>query len=280
MNHFQTLALSLHPDLESLPCLPLDQDPAFAAILATVSEIGIIEPIKISKMRIVDGRLRWEAAKKIGLETVPCVEVPESDATSLIIFSLCARRHLTDSARAYLTYPLYEKAAEEGRRRRVENLKKGAEIVVSRSKPRMPMPSAFGKTASEFAASIGLSRDLFEMAAAVHQRFEKHPDLKVFWEPKILSGEMGLGQVQQALNGKLAAVNGDTVPKADPEQLLLAFLDMAPTRLGADRWDKLGQAQRALALDRWENTFLPSLPPEFHKAYGRFLKARELKVVK
>jgi hypothetical protein len=261
-------SLTVHPAAAALP-MPAATDPDSQVIVASIVELGrILDPLKVCKGRIVDGRIRQRGALAAGLVEVPVEEVEESEVTSIILHSLAARRHLTKSALAYIGFPVMETALAESRARRLANLKSG----VSASKPR----SSTGKTignAAELAELLGVSRSLFFTAQEIHKKFNSSPkSIRAMWEPKILSGEMGLPQVQQAIAGKLAALNGSTTPKGDAQQLLLELFSSAKVRFG--RWDKLQPAQRAAATAQFRAEFLPSLPPELLDEAERFLSTR------
>ncbi len=77
---------------------------------------------KISKGRVVDGRIRIHAAIVAGLDDVPTAEVAEDEAASVVLQSLLARKHYTKSGRAFLAVPLLDAALAESSRRATEAL--------------------------------------------------------------------------------------------------------------------------------------------------------------
>lgn len=277
MNTALITALIIHPAAAALP-MPGDADPTVRAVIASICDLGrVTDPLKISKGRIVDGRIRLRGAVAAGLEAVPVVEIAESEVGSIILHSLLARRHLTKSGLAYMGYPLLEAALAESRKRRLENLKSappipGASSVVSASESRSSTQWTIGNTAEELAASLGISRSFFFMAREIHKKFASSPrTIRQEWEPKILSGEMGLGEVQQAIAGKLAALNGQTTPKNDPQILLFDLFSKAKVRFA--RWESLDKQARAAALENFRTEFLPSLPAELLEEAERFIAA-------
>lgn len=259
-------SLTIHPAAALIP-MPPDDDSTSLAMVRSVGEFGVLAALKVCAGRVVKGRLRLRSAKACGLTEVPVEEVEEKDVASIILHSLCVRRHLTKSALAYLGYPLMEPALAESRRRRTENLRNH----VNPSKPRSYPQGTFG-SAGDLAEHLGVGRKLFFEACEIHKKFAQHPKLRSEWEPKILSGEMGLGQVQQAISGKIAANEGKTTPKGDANQLMLALFDTAKVRF--DRWEKLERSQRDKAVEKFETEFLPSLPQELLAAAEKFLENR------
>ena len=98
-------ALTIHPLLAPVPRLALDA-PEMLALIASVETHGVLAPLIVNeRAEIIDGRARLIAAQKAGLTEVPCVVVPDEDAATLILDTLCARRHLTKSALAYVFSP-------------------------------------------------------------------------------------------------------------------------------------------------------------------------------
>jgi hypothetical protein len=275
----KTDLLLVHPLAQRIH---VESDPDYPALLASVRDLGIIEPLKVTRsdgqgespgyLYVVDGNRRWKAARESMLSEVPVKEVDPKDAASIILHSLVARRHLTKGALAYVAYPILKPALAEARARQLECQKKG-QTSVSASKSRSSIQSTTGSV-EDIAASLGMGRDLIFMAQAIHKKFADHPGLREIWEPKIIAGEMGLGQVQQAISGKIAAIDGQTTPKGDPAQLLFEFLDMAVHRLDIKRWQKLDPSQRADALGKFREHFLPNLPEEFLKEAETYLRNR------
>jgi hypothetical protein len=277
--------LTIHPAAEALP-MPAVEDPASRAIVASICDLGrVLEPLKICQGRVVDGRIRLRGALAAGLPVAPVTEITEAEVAEVILHTLLARRHYTKSALAYLGFPLFETALAESRKRRLANLrsapldaKPGTPIpesksVVSASKPRSSTQWTIGETAEELADALGVSRSLFFMAREVRKKFATGPKiLRDTWEPKLLSGELSLGEVQQAVSGKLAALDGQTNPKNDPQQLLFDLFRTATARFG--RWSALSPAQRKAATQKFRDEFLPSLPPDLLEEVESFLSER------
>ncbi len=186
--------------------MPGEGDTHLRAVVASVCELGlIIEPLKVSKGRIVDGRLRMLGAKAAGFEDVPTVEIAEEDVATVILHSLAARRHLTKSALAYMVFPVIENALAESRSRRLENLRKRQS-----GKGTSNTVQASGNTAEEIAESMGVSRRYLVYCKTIIDAFRKQKRLREIFEPKILSGELSLEDVSKGIGGWKSTYGMDT----------------------------------------------------------------------
>lgn len=210
--HAATLSLIVHPAVEHLPVRQPDSMEG-RALRNSIAEIGIIDPLQICKGRIVDGRERWLHAKALGKNTVPCIEIPETDVQTVVLSSLLTRKHFSKSALTYLAYPFAEPLLAESRKRRLANLKTG-----EGSPDRAFNALSGAKNAEDVAESLGINRrDLFT-ARNIHGHFEKDTELKAHFEPLILSGEMSLSAVSQGIAGWTSTKDK---PKGEREQLVL-----------------------------------------------------------
>lgn len=229
---FKPLAdLSVHPLAARMPMLAEDT-PEMVALTASIETNGFLQPFIINERdQIMDGRHRRVGGKRAGVTAVPCIMRPDAEAASIIVESLVGRRHYTKGARAYLAAPLLVAAAEANKEARKNQLLAGAN-------PRKPTQWAFGTSDDDFAAQLGFGVELARQAKDIHRKFataderltkwcEKFPDLvkqiggpgkvsgypapewaqpvpenlRERFEPQILSGEMGLGAVIQAIAG-------------------------------------------------------------------------------
>ncbi len=92
MSHVQFLPASttpIHPAAEVLPRLHKDS-PEFKAIVGSIAEAGIIEPLMVNRGRVVDGRERQAAVIVLGYELMPCIEVPDDQVASVILHTLAS----------------------------------------------------------------------------------------------------------------------------------------------------------------------------------------------
>jgi hypothetical protein len=157
------------------------------------------------------------------------------------------RRHLPKGALAYLSAPLFGAAVESGRQRALNNLNHWP----SR---RHPIQSGVGKTVAQLASEMGFSADLYEQAVKVRKLFEStaiktwhegtrevQATFRDWFEPKILSGEIGLGGVIQAIAGK-ESTEGKTPEKRDLVTLVRRGFNDLKTRFA--RWENIEPAAR------------------------------------
>ena len=115
----------------------------------------------------------------------------------------------------------------------------------------------------------GFSRDLYFQAKSLHQEFEKRPDLREEYEPRILTGEIGLGACIAGLAGKEATHGGNRNDRP-PEQLVFdTFTDL---RTRFSRWEKIEPSQRKAICHEAADTVL-SLPNEVQESILKALRA-------
>lgn len=266
-----TSTLTIHPSLAALPMTP-ESDPASQAIVASVCEIGIIDPLKICKGRVVDGRDRLRAARAAGLDEVPITEVSEDQVADIILHSLVARRHYGKMVRAYVAWPVFATALAHARKRRLNNLRKGQNSLQVLEKPEPAMIAGSGISAERAAEILGVGLRTMETVEMVHRRFDDHPKLRDEYEAKLLSGEIDWVEFQHASAGKAAGRDGHTIPKGDPAQLMLQLFETAHVRI--QRWDKLDTGERSAAADAFRSHFLPSLPDALLQVAEEYIRAR------
>ena len=242
--------LVAHPLLAAIPLLD-EASPEFQALKASIRDRGVDYPVILDEdNRILDGRNRARAAAQVGAE-LPCVKRSSREASEIILSALVNRRHLPKGALAYLTAPLFAHAVEAGRQRRLSHLRTG---MASREPTQSAHGAAVGKTVEQLADEMGFSKDLYEQAVKVRQLFEKtevrewhegsrtvQATFRDWFEPKILSGEIGLGGVIQAISGK-EATEGKTPGKRDLPTLFARALGDLKNRFA--RWESIAPDQR------------------------------------
>lgn len=127
-SHFQTRSKKMGKNREEAKELAIGLHNDFQALVASVKELGILEPVKVCRddgrySYIVDGRNRWLAAKEAKLATIPVIEVRPEDAAEIIAATVSGRRHYTKGATAYLACILHPEVVLEnkpGRNSRTE----------------------------------------------------------------------------------------------------------------------------------------------------------------
>ncbi len=260
-----TTELSLHSVARGLPRLDVDS-PEFAVILASVKALGLPEPLKVNQFRIITGHDLWEAAKQLGLATVPCVEVEGHDLHQTILSSLLARRHFTKGQLAYLAFPHLDGALAEAKKRRLANLKKGLDSSQVVEIPERALSAHSGNTAADLAKTLGISMRLFTYAAQIHREFAADGALREKFEPCILDQEedgaaMGLGAVIAGIAGYKTTKN--VTPMYQPE--LLIWQDRVGKIFSPKRWlgwDRTSQETRVQIAEAFARNLRDTCPAE------------------
>lgn len=254
--------LVIHPVCKLTPELQ-ENDAAFLAIVDSIRENGILHPLIIDpENRILDGRHRWRAAKRLRLDQVPTITVDKSNAATVVLNTLMERRHFTKGALAYVAYPLLKDAWDESVQRKMEALKKGQKSESTQY--------TTGKI-EDFADFLGISRPTLFQAQTLFKSFQEHPELRAEFEPKILSGEVGLGAAIAGIGGRMATKD-QARPQAREVQLFLQGLDTVHKRFSY--WTKFSEVEKREASIVLRRTVL-DMPEELRKEMARALKEAE-----
>lgn len=165
--------LNVHPAVKGLPYLPEAQ---FKALVESIREHGILQPLMVAVDEVVDGRDRLKAARRLQLTEVPCILKPADQVVTLSLNSL-VRKHYEPGARAYLATPLLEQALAETTARQIANLKKGAKS------PSVGKPTLGERvTPTEaLAGQLGISRDTLFQARKVAKLFAAQDNVIDAW---------------------------------------------------------------------------------------------------
>jgi hypothetical protein len=170
------VALTVHPVLDNHPQWD-DESPEFAAFCRDIAEFGIDHPILTdSKNRIVDGRQRWRAAKRLKLETVRVQTVPENNLPRLVVHFILARRHYSKGALTYMSLPLIEESY-------LNNSKSFEQVVVQE----------FGFTLS----TVKQARQVRE----IFREGDLGEEYRQLVEPDLLAGDISLGHILAGWGG-------------------------------------------------------------------------------
>jgi hypothetical protein len=252
-----------HPLKKSLPKAAEWQKggDSFNALLEDVRERGIDTPLLItSTNEILDGEIRWLAAKALRLDEVPTLEVPFACAASMILGSLLQRQHLSKSALAYLAFPLLAPAIVEARRRHHARLRTGNAGTIAHG------VRNGDKTTGDLAAEMGICRRLVEYAGRLHALFVKTPALRAEWETKILSGECALGASLAGIAG--GATGGARI--GDQLLLFTAGFDMVTKRFSY--WQKFDEVTKERARKTIHET-VAAMPEDLREEFQKALRA-------
>ena len=213
------IALTVHPLLTGMPEWADDSE-EFSALCRDISARGIDYALKVTaKNQIADGRNRWRAAKQLKLDSIPVERIDEDQVLSVVLSSICHRRHYSKGALAYMTTPLLAK----GRNRSLDLI----------------------------AGELGIGTRLLEQAKALRGIFESGPEgaeYQTKMEPAIFSGDVGLGAV-------LAGWGGRSTTKGLSKKTVTALeiWSRSLTDLGKrfSSWDKFDLAAKNTVTAHW-----------------------------
>ena len=99
-----TESIEFHPVSEGHPQM---NEFEFKALVSDMGVKGQLEPVKLYRGRVVDGRHRTWAAKELGIDVVKCVELPNNTTLAElkdIVLSTETRRHQSGTQRACSAY--------------------------------------------------------------------------------------------------------------------------------------------------------------------------------
>lgn len=222
-NSSPTVALTIHPALKDLPEWA-DDDPQFEVFCRDIHERGFDYPLKVTaKNQVVDGRHRLRAAKRLKLETVPVDVVQDKDVPRLVLHYINQRRHYSKGALAYMAVPLLH-----------------------------------GTTQSQelFASGFGISRALLQQAIEVRQIFSDNgkpgEEYRTDVEPRILSGEVGLGAVIAGWAGRQATKG---LAKKQTTQLQLWDRSLSTFQKRFASWDKFDVGAKNTVVAKFQTVF-------------------------
>jgi hypothetical protein len=267
--------LAIHPAVKRLHRMP-DDDPTFEALAASVAELGVTTPLKVTaNLLVVDGRHRLRAAELAGLDAVPVRIVPEEQVYSTVLDELACRRHMKKGAIAYLAFPLLDKALEEGTRRKIANLQKGRNFPEICKNPNVS-PKFYSVEDRERWGSLeraqrvlGIQKDLWYAAKKVHEILDRYPDELADVEKALFEDGVGIGAVHAGLAAKLEGREPDLAARAQHGRIAADHLKRTVDQL--EFWDTLPDTEKQLAKDGLQH--LASWPEELRRHALRVLKA-------
>lgn len=227
--------LADHPILAHIPVWERTQ-PEFQGLVESLRERGQDYEVLIdSEHRVVDGRNRRNALQVLN-QPVRCRVIVEAEVAEIALSCLVNRRNLTKGALAYLAAPLMKPAVDEARERKMAMLRRGETPSSTESTT---------GTVEDLARSVGFGRDLLFHALELHKKFAAKPDLREQFEPRILSGELGLGGALQAIAGK-ESTEGKTKPIRQLDLLISQGFKDLGNRFR--RWKQLDTTKRDAVL--------------------------------
>lgn len=181
--------LDIHPLLKGSPMLSPDH-PDVKNLMAAMTEDGLEDnPIIINpNNQIMDGRHRHKAAEILQWPEIPVIVKPDADCEKIVTHAILARRHLLKWQIAYSVAPILERYVEKGVYVRKNNLKVGVKLaekpMISR-KGQVDLIGASDDSMTLFLGRAGISIETWKRVREVRKRFEKRPDLRAQYEPRM-----------------------------------------------------------------------------------------------
>lgn len=224
---------------------------AWAALKSSVAGRGILEPLlgvpgPMGGVLIVDGRHRLQAAREAGIQRVPVILHPEAEALDIISGSVCARRHLSKSALAYIAVLTHPAVATEGAERQTSMLNRGTDSP-SRTECATGEKGSETGTMAALAARYGVSLRLVVQACELYRLGLDWPKLIGEAEVTLWAGG-GLGAV---LAGLKARIDGEVREKPRSAKRVLEAIGYAyKTQMGMQelwkRWEIIDEEKRGM----------------------------------
>lgn len=104
MQKLKVSDMSIHKASELSPLMTPEQ---FRALVISIEENGQIEPVKLYRGKIVDGRHRLKALKQLGVETIDTTSLPNNmtlDEINDLVLTYETRRHQTPTQLAIFAW--------------------------------------------------------------------------------------------------------------------------------------------------------------------------------
>lgn len=296
MTHRDPADLRPHSILHHIPA-PAKDAPEVCACADTIrDQDGHLLPLVIDEaghLLTDDSRLRWMAAKRMGLTEVPVIIQPAALAPVIALNALVHRAHLTMGARAFIAVEMLKPAFEAARAFRLEFIKKG------QKSPLVHSVDERAKSVEELAEKMGVGRTLLFQAKQVHEKFaadkkkylfkvqggerdgeEVELTLRDYFLPLIMRSQsggehestrpMGLGAVIAGIAG---VQNTKGVVKHTGTQLDLFVGSFVSGAKRLAYWNDLGPADRSVALARVID-WVEVMPDDLQEELFAALKAK------
>lgn len=203
---------TVHPVADAFPLIEGEE---FAALVADIDEHGLIEPIVLAPDgdTIVDGRNRWLACDKVGLDPKFMTLGPhytDDEIVAYIISTNVRRRHLSVGQLSMIGQRIRQHLAERAKERQGSRTDLGN--IVPKS----------GRSSHEAAAAVGVAHTSIEKAAKIEA---VAPDLAA----DVMAGTRSLddGYKQAVAREKASREKEDPKPKPTPVTITLRTHDGA-----------------------------------------------------
>ncbi len=234
--------LKLHPIVHLFPRMPKEE---FDELVADIRAHGLRRPLLVHHGQILDGRHRWEAAEKLGIDCQTEEWDGRGSLTDLVISLNLKRRHLNQSQKGTVVVGAEKFYAEELKANQRLSQGRGKKGVAG-----MP-PLIRGKARDHAAKKIGVSPRYVQDAKAIQKRApERFEEIK--------AGKATISQVKRDLS------RADRIEKLVPKSLPPSGEDRRVPLLLADppwRYEHVVTESRAI-----ENQY-PTMSHDEIKAY-------------
>lgn len=172
--------MKVHPAARAFPLLEGEE---FESFVQDIKAHGQQAPIVFHGEVLLDGRNRWRACNKLGIEPRSVQwEGNGSSATAYVISANLRRRHLTPSQLATVAAELLPEFKKEAKERQREHGK-----TAPGKKANTPANSGGSEARDAAAAAVGVSHTYVDQASALE---EKAPELFV----RVKAGEITLSK--------------------------------------------------------------------------------------
>lgn len=244
-----------------------ETDPRFRALVADIKERGVREPIWVDEDGVVwDGFDRLRASKAAGLRTIPARRCKSSDGPDIAFGSLVHRKQLTKSQLVYSAHPYFIGRVEVVRARNAARLASGGVDIVEK---------AAADTVESLCAELGVSRQLWYQAEAVHDAFVTRPDLRALFEPQIMDADapISLGQAIAGIAGHLSTKGKEKRQTLGGKSTLL-ISGLRDTSKRFKFWEQLGEDELNKVCKEIRNT-VERMPDGLMAEFARTIRATE-----
>jgi len=204
-----TPTLGYHEYASIFPMMTTEE---FDNLIEDIRENGLREPITIHEGKIVDGRNRYQACLKLGIEPTTVPWEPKGDLLGFVVSRNLHRRHLDESQRAVVAaklMPMFEQAAKEHQRKRI-----GIQPAVSAHDD----PESTGIRVADLPHwECGKSRDAAAKAMNVSPRLVQGASTIIKTGNRELVEALETGKVKVTRAEKIARLPREEQPKAIEE---------------------------------------------------------------
>jgi ParB-like nuclease domain len=230
---------------------------SFVDGLSAAGPEGVPEIFITDDGQVMEGGRRWRAAKQLGWAEIRCRIRPEEDAAALIVESLLGQRNMQRCAKVYIALTLLEPFVKSAEHRRLIHLRNGVKTlekplngVLPSNLAKVPHRPKEDHSTYTLAEKFGVSAETVRRGIQVVELFEKEPEIKEVWEPRLLNGEKNLWNVLSAVAGAATDQSGRD---KGVEQSTFDFYEglFTPITEKNYHWNQLSSQRREQIVSRW-----------------------------